>query len=81
MPAAQPRRASSSAPWQSACGPLKPFWSRGTLKPTDANLTLALRPSLAFARPLLAVLDTPRLGGGGGLGSDPGKPYQGNLKV
>ena len=43
------------------------------------NLPFSLRPNLAFTRPLLACLESPRLGGGGGRVSDTGKPYGGNL--
>ena len=47
-----------------------------------ANLLGTLKPNLAFARLLLAGLESPRMGGGGGGGgpvSDTGKPYRGNL--
>lgn len=46
-----------------------------------ANLSGTLKPNLAFARPLLTSLESPRMGGGGGGGrvSDTGKPYRGNL--
>ena len=64
-------------------GRLKPFRSWGTLHPRDADGE-SLRnteANLAFARPLLAGLESPRMGGGGGGGpvSDAGKPYRGNL--
>lgn len=44
------------------------------------RISHAQRPSLAFARPLLASLEFPRLGRSGRV-SDPGKPYRGNLEV
>lgn len=64
-------------------GRLKPFRSWGALHPRDADGE-SLRnteANLAFARPLLAGLESPRMGGGGGGGpvSDAGKPYRGNL--
>lgn len=45
------------------------------------NRSGTLKLNLAFARPLLAGLESPRMGGGGGGGpvSETGKPYRGNL--
>jgi len=46
-----------------------------------ANLSGTLKTNLAFARLLLAGLESPRMGGcgGGSRVSDTGKPYRGNL--
>nr|XP_014336561.1 PREDICTED: LOW QUALITY PROTEIN: proline-rich protein 7 [Bos mutus] len=46
-----------------------------------ANLSGTLKPNPAFARLLLAGLESPRMGGcgGGRRVSDTGKPYRGNL--